>query len=68
MYSNYQIYSDNLRRPPRPNRPMAPNYRFGSGFLGPFILGGITGGLLAPSFYPRPMPYAPPPPPYPIYY
>lgn len=24
------------------------------GFLGPFILGGITGGLLAPNFYPRP--------------
>lgn len=26
----------------------------GGGFLGPFILGGITGGLLAPAFYPRP--------------
>lgn len=24
------------------------------GFLGPFILGGITGGLLAPAFTPRP--------------
>lgn len=24
------------------------------GFLGPFLLGGITGGLLAPAFYPRP--------------
>ena len=35
-----------------------------SGFLGPFILGGITGGLLAPAFYPRPIPYGP----YPIYY
>ena len=23
----------------------------GGGFLGPFILGGITGGLLAPVFY-----------------
>ena len=23
----------------------------GGGFLGPFILGGITGGLLAPAFY-----------------
>lgn len=31
------------------------NNRFGGGFLGPFILGGITGGLLAPSFY-RPYP------------
>ena len=25
----------------------------GGGFLGPFVLGGITGGLLAPAFYPR---------------
>ncbi len=25
----------------------------GGGFLGPFILGGITGGLLAPAFYPN---------------
>ena len=31
------------------------NNRFGGGFLGPFILGGITGGLLAPAFY-RPYP------------
>lgn len=26
----------------------------GGGFFGPFLLGGITGGLLAPAFYPRP--------------
>ena len=40
----------------------------GGGFLGPFILGGITGGLLAPAFYPRPYPIYPyPPAPYPIY-
>ncbi len=32
------------------------------GFLGPFLLGGITGGLLAPAFYPRPYYY-----PYPYY-
>ncbi|MBE6153135.1 MAG: hypothetical protein E7166_02755 [Firmicutes bacterium] len=31
----------------------------GGGFAGPFILGGITGGLLAPAFY-RPRPYYPP--------
>ena len=58
-------------------RYMRPNYggnRFvGGGFLGPFILGGITGGLLAPSFYPRPYPVYPTPmpapyPPYPVYY
>ncbi len=31
------------------------NDRFiGGGFLGPFILGGITGGLLAPAFNNRP--------------
>lgn len=42
----------------------------GGGFLGPFILGGITGGLLAPAFYNpgygRPVynTYYPPYPPY----
>ena len=46
------------------------NDRFVGGFLGPFIIGGITGGLLAPSFYPRPMYYQPYPiyRPYPPYY
>lgn len=40
----------------------------GGGFAGPFILGGITGGLLAPAFY-RPRPYYPPYyAPYPPYY
>lgn len=62
MYPN-QVYSFN--RPGRPNRPnFGGNDRIG--FLGPFILGGITGGLLAPNFYPRP--YYPPYPPYPPYY
>lgn len=42
--------------------------RLVGGFLGPFVLGGITGGLLAPAFYPRPYyPYQPYPP-YPPYY
>lgn len=36
----------------------------GTGFLGPFILGGITGGLLAPAFN---RPYYGPVPVYPIY-
>lgn len=60
------------------NRRVRPMYynndsRFigGSGFLGPFILGGITGGLVAPLFsrpyvpvpVPVPGPYPPPPPP-----
>lgn len=54
---NYQPYPyiNNQRfingyRPPKPN-----DERFG--FLGPFILGGITGGLLAPVFQPRPYYY-----------
>lgn len=42
-----------------------PEDRFiGGGFAAPFILGGITGGLLAPAFYPRPLPPYPPYPPY----
>lgn len=46
------------------------NDRFAGGFAAPFILGGITGGLLAPAFYPRPYPvyYGPGPmPPYGAY-
>ena len=47
------------------------NNRIVGGFAAPFILGGITGGLLAPAFYPRPYPIYPPtyyPRPYPPYY
>lgn len=54
-----------------------PNFRFrrmpynnriiGGDFAVPFLLGGLTGGLLAPAFYPRPY-YYPTPPPYPMYY
>ena len=57
-----------------PNYLYNSNDRFiGGGFLGPFVLGGITGGLLAPAFYPRyyPVPvyqpFPPPPPPPPIF-
>ena len=55
-------------------RPVFNNYRdnrlIGGGFAVPFVLGGITGGLLAPAFYPRPYyyPASPPPRPYPYYY
>lgn len=46
--------------------------RLVGGFAAPFILGGITGGLLAPAFYPRPFyppyPMYPPYRPYPYYY
>lgn len=50
-------------------RPINNNRFIGGGFAVPFILGGITGGLLAPAFYPRPypMPYYPSPYPYPYY-
>lgn len=34
-----------------------------SGFWGPFLLGGLTGGLISPIFYNRPYYY-----PYPNYY
>ena len=56
-------------RPNRPPRPIYGGNRFvGGGFLGPFILGGITGGLLAPRPYPiYPVPYTPPYGPYPFY-
>lgn len=37
-------------------------YNQNRGFLGPFILGGITGGLVAPLFYQGYRPY------YPTYY
>ena len=63
------MYNSNFRFNPRP----LPNNRFiGGGFAVPFLLGGITGGLLAPAFYPRPYYYPPRPVqypyPYPIYY
>lgn len=46
------------------------NDRVVGGFAAPFILGGITGGLLAPAFYPRPYPvyYGPNPRPMQPYY
>ena len=45
MYPN-KVYKGMVY--PKPN----PNDRFiGGGFLGPFILGGLTGGLVAPFFY-----------------
>ena len=39
MYGNYQYIN---RRG---------NDRFAGGFIGPFLLGGLTGGLVAPLFY-----------------
>ncbi|MBS7021294.1 MAG: hypothetical protein KH135_05500 [Firmicutes bacterium] len=70
-YNSYPTYSYQMpvgnqsmydyRRPNRPGNPNRPggsnDDRLVGGFLGPFILGGITGGLLAPAFYPRPYYY-----------
>jgi len=53
-----------MRRP----RPMPYGNRFAGGFAVPFLLGGLTGGLLAPAFGPRPFYPYPPMQPYPIYY
>ena len=63
MYSNNYVKQYDFRRPIKVN-----DDRFiGGGFLAPFLLGGITGGLLAPAFYPRPI-YGPPVyGPYPVY-
>ena len=68
------MYQTNYMRRPRPTgyRPMPYNNRLiGGGFAFPFLLGGLTGGLLAPAFGPRPYPIYPqyrPYPPYPMYY
>lgn len=62
----YQTY---YQRRPQPMPYNNYNNRFVGGFAAPFLLGGITGGLLAPAFYPRPY-YRPMPQyqPYPMYY
>ena len=55
----------NRRFPGRPGfGPVGGNRFFGGGFLGPFILGGITGGLISrPNYYyPYPPAYFPPRP------
>lgn len=69
------MYNNNI--PQYPKNMQKNNYyqntddRFiGGGFFGPFILGGITGGLIANSRPNYPMYYTPYPyyPPYPYYY
>lgn len=71
------MYQQNTYYPGKMNNAYNSGYKaddrmIGAGFLGPFVLGGITGGLVAPYFYgrpyyPQPMPYRPYPmyPPYP---
>lgn len=61
------MYNPNLIR----RNQIYNNRIIGGGFAVPFLLGGITGGLLAPAFYPRPYPIARPypyPTPYPYPY
>ncbi len=55
-YVNNSVMSSNSVNPYSNNQMIASNGDriIGGGFLGPFVLGGITGGLLAPAFYPRP--------------
>ena len=59
-------------RPNRVNRPNNNGDRFLGCFFGPFILGGLTGGLIAnsrPNYYPYPYyPYYGPYPYYPYRY
>lgn len=70
MYNNnIPQYNSNMQKKYY-NKPSNNGDRFiGGGFFGPFILGGITGGLLAnvrpnyPIYY-QPYPYYP----YPYYY
>ena len=67
MYNNnIPQYGNSMQKKYSNPRPNDGDRFIGGGFLGPFILGGITGGLLAPSFYPRPY-YGPVPMPYPPY-
>ena len=46
-YANIYRRSGSFGPRPYPNQ----NRFVGGGFLGPFLLGGLTGGLVAPFFY-----------------
>ena len=78
MYNSYQIPT-NFNNSYRPSNTSDDRFIAG-GFLGPFLLGGLTGGLVSPLFYnqrpyynnnyyypPYPRPYPPYPRPYPPY-
>ena len=52
MYNTYQNQRNFKNYSHQMYRPNQNNDRFlGGGFLGPFLLGGVTGGLVAPLFY-----------------
>lgn len=59
------MYQNNYNTPYIRRQNINGDRFIGGGFLGPFILGGITGGLLAPAFN---RPYYPPMPIYPVPY
>ena len=69
MYNSYQI-PRNFNRPPRPINNYSNDRIIGGGFIGPFLLGGLAGGLVSPYFYSGRRPYYynnfyyPPYPPY----
>lgn len=74
MY-NYPQSNQNFKRPMNYINNNQDDRFIGGGFLGPFLLGGLTGGLVSPLFYGggynRPYYnnyyYYPPYPPYPQY-
>ena len=56
MYNNYQIPRNFNNSMNNMNSQIYSSNNYdsrliGGGFLGPFVLGGITGGLVAPFFY-----------------
>ena len=56
MYNSYQIprnFNNSGYRVQNSNDDRL----IAGGFLGPFLLGGITGGLVSPLFYNNPRPY-----------
>ena len=70
MYNNnIPQYNSNMQKSYSHNRPNNGDRFLGGGFFGPFILGGLTGGLIANSRPNYPVYYAPYPyyQPYPYY-
>ena len=71
MYNNnIPQYNHNMQKNYSNNKSNNGDRFLGGGFFGPFILGGITGGLIANSRPNYPIYYAPYPyyQPYPYYY
>ena len=70
MYNNnIPQYANNMQKNYSNRRGNEGDRFIGGGFFGPFILGGLTGGLIANSRPNYPVYYAPYPyyPPYPYY-